>query len=104
MAVEADDVKNSLRPLFLGLSITLTYIICNVPLSAAMSRYLHDESCPTPKEKIILQALLTSNTVVDPILYALFDLVIVCRERMAKHATVAMEKLEPLVDQLSTKL
>jgi len=82
--VQTEDIKKSMNTVLLGMFVTLSYVICNLPLSITVITYLWDRTCPSLGRKVIVQALLTINTLIDPMLYAAFDLVVVLREKTRK--------------------
>ena len=80
--VHAEDIRNSMNTVLLGFFVTLTYMVCNIPVSVAVYKYVRDKTCPEVWDKVIIHAFLTANTVLDPLLYALFDVVLVIQNRI----------------------
>ena len=87
-----DDVINSINTIFLGLSITMTYVVCNIPLCVVFMNYLvHDRY---PNEWIsALHCLITANAVLDPLWYTLFDLI---RLKMKQRKETTTDKGRPV--------
>ena len=73
--VITSDVLKSINTICLGLSITFTYIFCNLPFSITIMFYLFNGSTPSVLLIVALLTLLTFNTVVDPVVYTLVEII-----------------------------
>ena len=90
----------SLSTTYLGFSITLTFIICNLPFSVATIIYLNDSWDAIVAHIIFI--LLSCNTVADPLIYTAVEAInkVLNKRRLAHmfRAAIVLRHVNPAFD------